>query len=580
MPSKTVAGQLLDALVASKKITEDIRAEVEKRRKGGTAVEDALRELKAVDDETVAKTKAAILGVPYADLVGKEILPDVLNMISRQVAENARAVGFQRKGDALLVGMIDPKDLRAVQSIDFLGRQNNFIPKYHIISPASYAYVLKRYDFLGKEVARALEVAKEKYVPAEPKPGAPEQTLEQTVKGAPVSRIVSVILQHAVEGNASDIHIEPYGKESRVRYRVDGVLHTSLTLPQYIHGSVVSRIKVLAGLKIDETRIPQDGRITETFDGKLIDFRISTLPLTDSEKVVIRVLDTTKGVPTLNDLGFRPEFQAMILKEIKKPHGMFLIVGPTGSGKSTTLFTILSMRNEEGVNISTLEDPVEYFIRGINQSQVRPEIGFTFANGIRALLRQDPNVMMVGEIRDSETAELAVHAALTGHLVFSTLHTNDAFGVVPRLIDMHIEPFLLQATLNMVVSQRLARKICERCKAKTELPEEVETKVRSILAELPAQYAAKAPPKGTPLQVWKGRGCLRCGDTGYYGRVAVAECLPFGDDMATLITKGFHQEDVREVAKAQNMLTIQQDGLLKALEGLTTIEEIMRISTE
>jgi type IV pilus assembly protein PilB len=333
-------------------------------------------------------------------------------------------------------------------------------------------------------------------------------------------------------------------------------------------------------MKLDETRIPQDGRITEKFGEKVIEFRVSTLPLTDYEKVVLRVLDTTRGVPTLEQLGFRPQYVATIKKEILKPHGMFLITGPTGSGKSTTLFTILNMRNEEKVNISTLEDPVEYEVKGVNQSQVRPEVGFTFAAGLRALLRQDPNVIMVGEIRDGETGELAVHAALTGHLIFSTLHTNDAFGVVPRLVDMRVEPFLLAATINVAIAQRLARKICERCKAPITMPPEVEERVRKDLEAIPAAYKAHLDLTKKPLTMYRGRGCLRCGDTGYVGRVAVAEMMLFNEDMRLLVTKGFPLEEVEKAARKQEMITLKQDGLLKALEGSTTIEEVLRISTE
>jgi type IV pilus assembly protein PilB len=579
---KSTGLELLEILQEAGHVTEEqfqqIKTEAEE---SGASAEELLSKYKIVDDEQVVKAKATLINVPFADLVGRELDPEVVKLVSKPVAENTKAIAFDREGDTVSIGMLDPRDMTAVQAIDFLAQASQFKPKYHIISPSSYKYVLKKYEELGKEVAKALEVAKEKLV-EKPKEEAKKEEvdLQEVIKGAPVSRIVSVILRHAVEGGASDIHIEPFGDETRVRYRVDGVLRTSLKIPKYIHNSVVARIKVLSNLKLDETRVPQDGRIRETFGDKIIDFRVSTLPLTDSEKVVMRILDTTKGVPLLEQLGFRPQFVDIIREEIQKPHGMFLITGPTGSGKSTTLFTILNMRNEERVNISTLEDPVEYQIKGVNQSQVRSEVGFNFASGLRALLRQDPNIIMVGEIRDTETGELAVHAALTGHLIFSTLHTNDALGVIPRMTDMHIEPFLISATMNIAIAQRLARKICERCKMEYTLPPEVEQQVRQDLEKIPEKYKTHLNLNVPQLTVYKGRGCLRCNDTGYSGRVAVAELMPFSEELCILITKGFPIEEVKAEIKRQDMIYIKQDGVLKALEGYTTIEEVMRITTE
>ncbi|MBU1448227.1 GspE/PulE family protein, partial [Patescibacteria group bacterium] len=403
---------------------------------------------------------------------------------------------------------------------------------------------------------------------------------EKVIKGAPVSRMISVIMRQAVEGGASDIHIEPIGQESRVRYRIDGVLRTSLTLPIYVHPALVSRVKVLANLKLDETRIPQDGRITEEIGGKKIDFRISTLPVVDNEKVVMRILDTSVGAPTFEQLGYRTEYIEIIKEEIKKPFGMFLITGPTGSGKSTTLFAGLNLLNSEGVNISTLEDPVEYYINGVNQSQIKPEVGYTFAAGLRSLLRQDPNVIMVGEIRDRETAELGIHASLTGHLIFSTLHTNNVFGLVPRLIDIGVEPFLLAATLNLGISQRLARKICPHCKQPQEIqPETLEMLVKEIQT-IPRKYFKKDIKPEGPYVFFHGKGCARCGDKGYAGRTAVAELFQFTNTAKRLVEKGFPMKEVEVEAACQEMLSLRQDIVLKALEGLTSVEEILRITQE
>jgi type IV pilus assembly protein PilB len=575
--------KLLDVLLEAGKIDEgQYRVLLEEQKTTNKSFEELLLQKKLVDEEFLTRAQGTVLGIPYVDLSGREIKMEVLNLLPRDVAETNQVIAFDRSGDEISVGMVEPHDMRSVQALDFLFRTKKIKPRYFIISTSSYNDAFKKYKELSKEVAQALEIAKEKFeLPKEAVESKTEERLEEVIKGAPVSRIVSVIIRHAVEAGASDIHIEPFGDESRVRYRIDGVLRTSLSLPKYIHPSIVSRVKVLANLKLDETRIPQDGRIRDMVGNKIIDFRVSTLPLTGNEKVVMRILDTTKGVPKLQQLGFRPRYVRLIEEQIRQPHGMFLVTGPTGAGKSTTLFTILDMKNEEGVNICTLEDPVEYQIRGVNQSQIRPEVGFTFATGLRALLRQDPNVIMVGEIRDTETAELAIHAALTGHLIFSTLHTNDALGVVPRLVDMQMEPFLLSATMNIAVAQRLCRKVCEHCKTAVEIPEEIAQQVWPEIQEIPDEYFEEVGLiKGAPLVFYKGSGCLRCQDTGYSGRVAAAEVLVFDDELRLLITKGFPVDQVQQVLKKQHLINIRQDALLKILEGLTTIEEVMRVTAE
>lgn len=573
--------KIMNALLEAGYLSDEQYAQVTREsEESGQPADALLLQHHFIDEEQLAKAKATVYGLPYVDLQSREIVSKTLNVLSKEIAENTHAVSFEKEEDTVSIGMVHPRDSVALQTLDFLAQSQGFKMKYHIVSEASFKNAVKKYAQIGKEVEGALEIAKEKFVPAAPEKEVDDRKIEEVIKGAPVSRIISVILRHAVDGGASDIHIEPFGDETRIRYRVDGVLRTSLTLPKYIHQSLVSRVKVMANLKLDETRIPQDGRIRETFGKKVIDFRVSTLPLQGNEKVVMRILDTSRGVPKLEELGFRKQYVDIINEEIKKPHGMFLITGPTGSGKSTTLLTVLNLRNDESVNISTLEDPVEYNMKGVNQSQIRPEVGFTFAAGLRALLRQDPNIIMVGEIRDQETGELAIHAALTGHLIFSTLHTNDAFGVVPRMTDMHLEPFLLGATMNLVIAQRLARKICERCKAPVELSPDMMQKVTARLKGIPDSYKADLGLENGGLTLYKGMGCVRCGDTGYIGRVAVAEIMRFDDEMRKLVVEGFPIDKVREAAAHQKMITIAQDGLLKALEGFTTMEEVMRITID
>ncbi len=577
---------ILKRLLQEKIVTSDQYANLEKEvgeSQGG--LEDLLIKNKVVKEEDLTKIKGELIGVPYVNMEGKKIELDVLNLMSRKVAENYEMLIFDKVGNKIKVAMVDPRDFRAIEALKFMAQRDNFDFEKYIISKSGYQKAIKQYEVLGKEVEKVLGVAKEKMekVEEELKETGERQDMEEIIKKAPVSKMVSLILKHAVDSGASDIHIEPMMTETRIRFRVDGVLKISLILPLYVHASVVSRIKVMSNLKIDETRVPQDGRIRQTINGKQIDFRISILPLTDNEKVVMRILDTSKGVPTIQQLGFRNIYQQKIVDNIRKPNGLLLITGPTGSGKSTTLYTVLNMLNEEGINISTLEDPVEYKIAGINQSQVHPAVGFTFASGLRALLRQDPNVIMVGEIRDTETGELAIHAALTGHVVFSTLHTNDAFGVVPRMIDMHIEPFLIASTLNLMLAQRLVRKICDNCKEETQLPKDLEAQMKDILKKIPDIYFKDSsiefdPEK--PLKVFHGRGCSYCNNTGYRGRNAISEILENTSSMKKVISEGCHPDDLKKEAEKQETISLMEDGVLKVLEGVTTVEEVMRVTKE
>jgi len=576
MPVTTIEQQLVDTLRADGAISADQAARVlHEAEKSGTSPEDLIRRERLANDEAIATAKGKILNIPFFDLAGKSVPAAAAQAIPRQTAETFELIPLALEDKVLQVGLVNPADYRAIEAVDFNVSQQGLKAEYRIITPGAWRTAMRAYEAVGKEVEQALEQAKEKFAPEEEH--AEEGPIQEVVRGAPVSRIVSVILKSAVDQNASDIHLEPYGNISRVRFRVDGVLRTTVTLPLFMHPAVVSRVKVLANLKLDETRIPQDGRIRQTVSGRAIDFRISTLPVVDHEKVVMRILAAEATAPALDALGFRSEHVELMKAQIKRPHGLFLVTGPTGSGKSTTLYTVLSMRNEEGLNIIALEDPIEYYIKGVNQSQIRPEINYSFATGLRAILRQDPNVIMVGEIRDRETAELVVHAALTGHLIFSTLHTNDSFGVVPRLLDMGVEPFLIAATLNIAVAQRLARKACPHCRAEIELAADVRDMIVAELGRIPKKYLGDREKK---IAIYRGKGCARCNNSGYIGRIAIGEILLVTDQLRKIIESGFPLEEVKQEAARQEMLNLKQDGILKALDGLTTIEEVMRITRE
>ncbi len=571
--------QTLDILQKKGVIDDKVRGIAEDLVSRGKTLEQALLGGKYVTDVAFAEAQAEALGVPFMDVSDLKVDPAVIAMLPEQTLKSFKLVPISFKNNELTVILRNPQDYRAVEALEFLAGEKGWSVQIATAPASQINKLVKSISGLEAEIETSLEAAKGKYEQAKKEEDQAVGKIEDIIKGAPVSRMLSVIMRHAVEANASDIHIEPVGNESRIRYRIDGVLRTTLTLPVYVHPALVSRVKVMANLKIDETRIPQDGRITQEINNKKIDFRISTLPVVDHEKVVMRILDTTAGAPTLERLGFRQNYIDIVKEEIKKPHGLILITGPTGSGKSTTLFSALNLLNSDGVNISTLEDPVEYYIEGVNQSQVRPEIGYTFATGLRSLLRQDPNVVMVGEIRDRETAELAIHASLTGHLIFSTLHTNDVYGLVPRLLDMGVEPFLLAATMNLGIAQRLARKICPHCQEEDVVPEKTYNELLAVLKGIPKQYLVNIDLT-KKITFYRGKGCARCSDIGYSGRTAVAELFRFTDKAQAIVEKGFAHEDFTKEFKRQEMITLYEDLVLKAAEGLTTIEEVKRLAQE
>ena len=570
--------KLLDFLVSAEIINHEQLEKITLAAKGAD-LNKVLIDEGILDIERLTEIRASLAGLSYANLVNTEIDEATLNILPPEVANNYQVVCFQRNGDEISVGLVDPENFKAIEAVDFLAKKNNLKARYFLVSPLSFDIAFKKYQTINKEITTALELkAKEEEQEIKESIEKNDFRFEEITKNAPISKIISAVIRHGVELGASDIHIEPLPKESRIRYRVDGVLKTHLVLPKNIHDSLVSRVKVMSKLKLDETRIPQDGRISLNIDGRDIDFRVSVMPLMGHEKVVMRILDVSRGAPTLESLGFASDQYHIIKKAIERTSGLILITGPTGSGKTTTLYSLLNILNQDKVNIVTLEDPVEYFLKGVNQSQVRPEVNFTFATGLRSLLRQDPDIMMVGEIRDNETAELAVHASLTGHLVLSTLHTNDAIGAIPRLIDMKVEPFLLNSSLVLVVAQRLVRLSCTHCLVEEKISGDILNHIQELLAKVPESVIKERLPNYIPQQITlkKGAGCAYCDQTGYHSRTVLAEVLEINDEVRNIIlqNESFSEEKIKAT---QPFITMEQDGIIKALQGLTTVEEVMRV---
>ena len=543
-----------------------IELEAREREK---SIEEILIERNLIDEEKLFQIKSQILNIPFKTVEAKEVPPEVLDIIPEETAKFYKMVPIAKRGNVLEVGMVWPEDIEAKEALKFLARKANLETKIFLISLSNFKKISQRYRMTPKEIERMMEKAeKEMKIVAPPLIG-----IERIVEEAPVVKAVENILRYGVEGRASDIHIEPLGRKTRVRFRTMGRLFSTLTFPAKIHPALVGRVKVLANLRLDETRIPQDGRFSEEFEGRKIDFRVSTFPTAKGEKVVIRILDPRIGLKKMEELGLSKRNWKVLEEGIKKPYGMILATGPTGCGKTTTLYAILQKLNKEEVNIVTLEDPVEYLIEGINQSQIRPEIGYTFAKGLRHVLRQDPDIIMVGEIRDAETAFLATHAALTGHLVLSTLHTNNALGVIPRLIDLGVQPFLIPPTLNLAIAQRLVRVLCPYCKKKVKAKKDIEELILKEIERLPGREKMKIKK---PIYIFEPQGCKKCDFKGYVGRTGIFEILKMDENLAEIILKEPTESKILEVAKKQGMITMRQDGILKVLKGETTIEEVLR----
>lgn len=534
-------------------------------------------------DETLDNPKSDAQSI---DLTQSDIPYKVLNTISKEAAERYRMIVFEITEEVLRVGMMDPDNVDALNALRFIASKLGLETEVFEITEESFFHAFQQYDqpevVIKKAVKDYEKTEKEITEEREKKLKKEKEDIQATIGSAPVSKIVDVILDHAVLGRASDIHIEPNEKEVRVRYRVDGALFESFHLPKEIGPAVISRVKIMSNLKIDERRRPQDGRLKIKQADKTIDVRVSVMPVADGEKVVMRILDKEEGLDNFEQLGIRGRAVSVIGKSLEEPYGIILVTGPTGSGKSTTIFTALKKINSIDVNIVTLEDPVEYKILGVNHSQVNPEINFTFASGLRAILRQDPDIIMVGEIRDEETAELAVHAALTGHLVLSTLHTNDALGAIPRLVDMGIEPFLLSSSIRLCMAQRLVRRICTECKEEFEPSERVKDYILNSLALVPDDEKKKRIPDFNPkkITVWRGKGCPRCNNSGTKGRMGIYEVVECGPEMRNIIDDNLNADALHKEFVRQGAISMREDGVLKALTGEVLIEEIEEATSE
>jgi type IV pilus assembly protein PilB len=495
----------------------------------------------------------------------------VLEYIPQDSAEHYQIMPLAVADGVLEVGAVNPNDLEARDALNFISARIGMPYKLFLITEGDFQEALKQYEGLTGEVGQALsELDTQLSVGSDDvavKKGEEETSI---VEDAPVTKIVATILNHASDERASDIHIEPRRESVIVRFRVDGVLNASLTLPLKVHSAVVARIKIMSNMRLDEKRKPQDGRFSATIGNRKIDFRVSTFPTYYGEKVVMRILDQSKGVRKLDDMEFRPENLALIRKAIAKPYGLILISGPTGSGKSTTLYAMLNELDKEHDNILSLEDPVEYSIDGISQSQVQPEIDYTFATGLRTTLRQDPDIIMVGEIRDKETAQLAIQAALTGHLVLSTIHTNNAVGVIPRLIDMGVDPYLIAPTLVLAMAQRLVRKLCPDGGKPLPVEDSVKLMIDKQFADLPEEFRKKLPLGKELYEVQPTEAC----PTGTLGRVAVTEVFEMDKELEAVILKGATEPELYKAIRAKGMLTMKEDAILKAFQKIVPFEEV------
>lgn len=566
---------------------ESLEGAFQEAERSKTSLGVVLLSKKLLSETDLQKLYAYILGIPFVDLSKEAIPTDILHIIPEPIAKKSHVVAFEKAGTNLKVAMLNPDDL---QTIDFIKKKTGLKIVPCLTTEESINQVLRQYGkSLKAEFGDILNA--ESVVGGEFSANVdPEQNLEKVAQDIPVIRVVDTLIKHAILQSASDIHIEPEEKEVHVRYRIDGILHDAMTLPRDIAAGIVARIKVLSNLKLDEHRLPQDGRFKLESEEQRISFRVSILPVFDGEKIVMRLLDESSKGLTLEKMGFAGVPLEIVHREIKKPNGMVLVTGPTGSGKTTTLYTVMDILNTNEVNISTVEDPVEYRMPRVNQTQVNSKIGMTFAAALRALLRQDPDIVMVGEIRDEETLEIALHAAMTGHLVLSTLHTNGAAAAIPRMIDMGAEPFLIASTTNVVIAQRLVRRLCVECREeyhmkKAELATLGKTfNLEEVMVSLKREDQMKE--KLSNISEWesvsffRAKGCDQCGGEGYHGRVGIYEVFEMTSDIRRLVMESATSEALEKAARDAGMLTMVEDGFLKAILGATSVEEILRVTKE
>lgn len=573
---------ILDILADKKIINrKDIPAIEEKATGEDSSIEKVLH-ASGVPLEEILQAKSEYLEIPMRKIGPEGVPTKILEYIPEESATHYKFAPLGLKDGVLEVGIIDPDNIEARDALNFITSRINIPFKLFLISEDDFDKVISSYKGLSGEVNKALsELESELSVEIEKSPKESDVSQEESPEGeasvetkiiedAPVTKIVATILRYATEGSASDVHIEPIRANVRVRFRIDGVLHTSLILPSKVQSAVVARIKILSNMRLDEKRKPQDGRFSAKIEGRKIDFRVSTFPTYYGEKVVMRILDQEKGVRKLDDMGISSRNLEIIKRAIGRPYGLILISGPTGSGKTTTLYSMLNELNNEGRNVLSLEDPVEYGIEGVMQSQVRPEIGYTFANGLRTTLRQDPDIIMVGEIRDKETAQLAIQAALTGHLVLSTIHTNNAVGVIPRLIDMGVDPYLIAPTLIIAMAQRLVATLPKDGGKPTPVEGSIKAMIEKQFADLPQEFKKDIK---IGHQVYKIAPTPDC-PTGTRGRTNVMEILEMNKEIEAMILKNPTELDIYKVARSQGMITLKEDAFLKSFERVIPFEEV------
>jgi len=580
---------LLETLIDKKVLNRDDVVAVEKEmEETGEPLEKVL-DKRGIDSDLVFKVKSEGLEIPSREVGDKSLPFEVLSYIPEESARHYKFVPLGVSDGVLEVGVTDPDNIEALDALNFISSKIGLPFKVFLISFKDFSRVVEMYKGLSGEVNKALtdlegelspdiKEASEK-IEEDNKIDAPKQseTTSKTLKeDAPVTKIVATILRYAVEGKASDVHIEHMSENVRVRFRVDGILNTSLVLPAQVHQAVVARIKILSSMRLDEKRKPQDGRFSANVLGRRIDFRVSTFPTYYGEKVVMRILDTERGVQDLEAMGLSGRNLELVRGAVKKPFGMILVSGPTGSGKTTTLYSMLNLVDREKKNVLSLEDPVEYNVLGINQSQIRPEIGYTFANGLRTTLRQDPDIIMVGEIRDKETAQLAVQAALTGHLVLSTIHTNNAVGVIPRLIDMGVDPYLIAPTLIITVAQRLVRTLCEGSGEEIPVDGSIKLMLDKQFEDLPEKYRKELPHID---KLYNTQITPEC-PNGTRGRTAVFEVMQMDKEIEKIILTNPVESFIYEAARKKGMLTMKEDAIIKAFKKIVPFEEINTLGSE